>query len=137
MFKKYISFGLALLLIMSISLTSFAANSKNQRSDYDEYIKFVERGILAEDITFEYWKQLMETSYALEEILEASGEFILVYDSTGRATFPPYSLTKGDVFITNGTVRRHIVGGANRTLFSVDLPPRWCRTGTCRRLQSE
>ena len=53
MFKKYISFGLALLLIMSISLTSFAANSKNQRSDYDEYIKFVERGILAEDITFE------------------------------------------------------------------------------------
>ena len=35
------------------------------------------------------------------------------------------------------SVRRHIVGGANRTLFSVDLPPRWCRTGTCRRLQSE
>ena len=28
------------------------------------------------------------------------------------------------------TVRRHIVGGANRTLFSVDLPPRLCRTGT-------
>ena len=35
------------------------------------------------------------------------------------------------------TVRRHIVGGKNRTLFSVDLPPRWCRTGTCRRLQTE
>lgn len=28
------------------------------------------------------------------------------------------------------SVRRHIVGGANRTLFSVDLPPRLCRTGT-------
>ena len=28
------------------------------------------------------------------------------------------------------TVRRHIVGGANRTLFSVNLPPRLCRTGT-------
>ena len=27
-------------------------------------------------------------------------------------------------------VRRHIVGGANRTLFSVDLPSRLCRTGT-------
>lgn len=27
-------------------------------------------------------------------------------------------------------VRRHIVGGANRTLFSLDLPPRLCRTGT-------
>lgn len=35
------------------------------------------------------------------------------------------------------TVRRHIVGGANRTFFSVDLPPRLCRTGTCRRLQTE
>lgn len=34
-------------------------------------------------------------------------------------------------------VRRHIVGGANRTFFSVDLPPRLCRTGTCRRLQTE
>lgn len=31
---------------------------------------------------------------------------------------------------TEDTVRRHIVGGANRTLFSVDLPPRLCRTGT-------
>ena len=35
------------------------------------------------------------------------------------------------------TVRRHIVGGANCTLFSVNLPPRLCRTGTCRRLQTE
>ena len=32
------------------------------------------------------------------------------------------------------TVRRHIVGGANRTLISVKLPLRLCRTGTCRRL---
>ncbi len=31
---------------------------------------------------------------------------------------------------TYESVRRHIVGGANRTLFSVDLPPRLCRTGT-------
>lgn len=34
-------------------------------------------------------------------------------------------------------VRRHIVGGANRTLISVTIPPRPCRTGTCRRLQTE
>ena len=33
-------------------------------------------------------------------------------------------------------VRRHIVGGANRTLFSVNLSPRLCRTGTCRRLSA-
>ena len=35
------------------------------------------------------------------------------------------------------SVRRHIVGGANRTLISVLLPLRLCRIGTCRRLQTE
>lgn len=35
-----------------------------------------------------------------------------------------------NMFGTWWSVRRHIVGGANRTLFSVDLPPRLCRTGT-------
>ena len=34
------------------------------------------------------------------------------------------------------TVRRHIVGGANRTLISVATPPRSCRIGTCRRLSA-
>ena len=38
---------------------------------------------------------------------------------------------------TMHTVRRHIVGGANRTLISVKLPLRLCRTGTCRRLLAE
>lgn len=35
------------------------------------------------------------------------------------------------------TVRRHIVGGANRTLISVKTPLRLCRTGTCRKLSAE
>lgn len=34
-------------------------------------------------------------------------------------------------------VRRHIAGGANCTLISALSPPRLCRTGTCRRLQTE
>ena len=33
-------------------------------------------------------------------------------------------------------VRRHIVGGANRTLISVETPLRLCRIGTCRRLSA-
>ena len=37
----------------------------------------------------------------------------------------------------NTTVRRHIAGGANCTLISALSPPRLCRTGTCRRLQTE
>ena len=53
--------------------------------------------------------------------LEASGEFILVYDSTGRATFPPYSLTKGDVFITNGTSSAGILGHAGIAISSDEI----------------
>ena len=34
------------------------------------------------------------------------------------------------------TVRRHIVGGINRTLISVKLPSQLCRTGTRRRLSA-
>lgn len=33
-------------------------------------------------------------------------------------------------------VRRHIVGGANRTLISAETPLRSCRIGTCRRLSA-
>ena len=33
-------------------------------------------------------------------------------------------------------VRRHIVGGANRTLISVETPLQLCRIGTCRRLSA-
>ena len=35
------------------------------------------------------------------------------------------------------SVRRHIVGGVNRTLISALSPLRLCRIGTCRRLQTE
>lgn len=41
------------------------------------------------------------------------------------------------ISISSFIVRRHIVGGANRTLISASLPLRLCCTGTCRRLQTE
>ena len=34
------------------------------------------------------------------------------------------------------SVRRHIVGGTNRALISVETPIRLCRNGTCRRLSA-
>lgn len=37
---------------------------------------------------------------------------------------------------TNVIVRRHIVGGANRTLISVETPVRLCHIGTYRRLSA-
>ena len=37
---------------------------------------------------------------------------------------------------TGYIVRRHIVGGTNRALISVETPIRLCRIGTCRRLSA-
>ena len=47
-----------------------------------------------------------------------------------------HSITK--LSMENGhIVRRHIVGGANRTLISVKTPLRLSRTGTDRRITAE
>ena len=53
-------------------------------------------------------------------------------DSMERSCFFP-DKKRTDVYF----VRRHIVGGANRILISVLLPPRLCSTGTCLRLSAE
>ena len=45
---------------------------------------------------------------------------------------PAYHMNKGSWI----TVRRHIVGGTNRALISVETPIRLCRIGTCRRLSA-
>jgi len=119
MFKKYFSFILALVMIMTMSVTAFAASPDKTEVEYNEYVQLVKQGVLAEDITFEYWKQLKETSYALEKALEASDEFTLVYDSTDtRGTYSTYSLTKGDVFITSGTSSAGILGHAGIAISS-------------------
>ena len=61
------------------------------------------------------------------KVKELIKEYVRIYghNEWGVATYD------GNIgLINNYIVRRHIVGGANRTLFSVDLPPRLCRTGT-------
>lgn len=117
--KKVISMILSFVLLLSGSVTAFAASPDKTDAEYNEYVQLVEQGVLAEDITFEYWKQLKETSYALEEALEASNEFTLVYDSTDtRSTYSAYTLTKGDVFITSGTSSAGILGHAGIAISS-------------------
>ena len=44
---------------------------------------------------------------------------------------PPYTILNGKFLVGRVLgVRRHIVGGANRTLISVKTPSRSCRIGT-------
>lgn len=64
------------------------------------------------------------TKWSLEKNSEAEEFYTLRISGNGRMADFTISNTE------DNSVRRHIVGGANRTLFSVDLPPRLCRTGT-------
>ena len=45
-------------------------------------------------------------------------------------------LSDEEIEVALRSVRRHIVGGANRTLISAETPLRSCRIGTCRRLSA-
>lgn len=111
MFKKCLSFILAIVMILAMSVTASATTTNGPSTEYNEYVQLVSQGVLAEDITFQYWKHLKETSYALEEALESSNDFTRVYDSTDpRSASSTYTLTKGDVFITSGTSSAGITG---------------------------
>ena len=57
----------------------------------------------------------------------------LLYANSGNAC-AMYGCNNALIYAN--TVRRHFVGGANRTLISVETPPRSCRIGTCRRLSA-
>ena len=96
-----------------------------------------------------------------EALLEASGileyEKVQIVDVNNGSRFETYTIagergsgmiclngaaarcvSTGDkIIIMAYAVRRHIVGGANRTLISALSPLRLCRTGTCRRLSAE
>ena len=49
MFKKYLSFILALVMIMTMSVTAFAASPDKTEVEYNEYVQLVKQGVLAED----------------------------------------------------------------------------------------
>lgn len=122
MFKKCFGFILAVLMVSTLSVTAFGANTVEMSDEYKQYVQLVDQGVLSGDITFEYWKQLKAESLALEEALASSSEFTLVYDST-TTTFATssYSMEKGDVFITNGTSSAGILGHAAIAIDDVDI----------------
>ena len=94
--------------------------------------------IIAERLAYvidKKWFLVVLIIYAIERVFE-----MFVYQMNVlffHRLIPEYmEKTEREKKRTEHGVRRHIVGGANRTLFSVDLPPRLCRTGTCHRLQT-
>ena len=118
--KKYLSLILALVMILSISGTSHAAETKglqSESSDYQEYIQLLNVGSIDEEISYEYWKELKEYSEQLEKELESAAveEKERIAPSTG------YSMKAGDVFITNGTIASGITGHAGIAISSTEI----------------
>lgn len=120
MFKKLLSLALATIMVMMMGTTAFATEepSPNTSTDYQEYTQLINDDILGNDITFEYWQELKVRSAQLEKELENSTEFSNVYDSTLAAT---YSMTAGDVFITNGTSSFGLTGHSGIAISSTQI----------------
>lgn len=113
MFKKCIAILIFVVLLFTLSTQAAAAEVPQNPNEYNEYLGYVQQGILGEDVTFDDWKYLKNKASELEAALEASSEFDLIYDSTNpSSTYSTYTLTKGDVFITNGTSSAGITGHA-------------------------
>ena len=69
---------------------------------------------------------------------EAQIQRYIIHNVAQKHGMPNYQREMHGVFRGDvQTVRRHIVGGTNRTLISVKTTSRLCRIGACRRLSAE
>lgn len=118
MLKRILTFIMAIALMLAISVPAFASST----DEYNEYCALREKGTLAQDITFDYWKSLKDKSSALEKALENSEDFSVVYDSQNpNSVRAAYSMEKGDVFITSGTSSAGITGHAAIAISSTSI----------------
>lgn len=122
MIKKIVSLFLVTLLLLSISITASAETSEYNSEEYNEYIGYIDQGILGEDVSFEQWSFLKNQSIELEAALEASSKFGKVFDSQNSgSTYSTYTMRAGDVFITNGTSSAGLTGHAAIAISSTKI----------------
>lgn len=131
--KKVLSIALVLVLLFSFPATVFATDSYEQTNEnnesYYEYLQLVEEGILGEDISFEYWCEIVDLQSRLENLLEQSNDYHIVTEYSGvesSSTTTPHAeatptalitwvlsgIRAGDIFITNATSSSGILGHA-------------------------
>lgn len=111
MIKKFISFFTSFILITGMLFNINVFANENQGISYDEFKKAQKDGYIGEEITYEYWNNLIKLNNQLEKSLENSDNFNKIYDSSDKHSIDyqkvdvssiPY-LQKGDILITNGT----------------------------------
>lgn len=114
--KKLIALVASLYLMISFPL-DIQAMTRIPTSEkvYEEYISLLNDGVIDESVTFASWYELVLSSVALENELSSSTEYELVYNSDDpqmASVNSSYTLTAGDVFVTNATVLSDYIGHA-------------------------
>ena len=115
--------------VCNLFLRSYYAKD---REEFDEAVNICEKGFKTYELNNKEERQMtFNIVKGLTDYFKQMAEkFSLINEIDLHS---PMDIT--EVFI-DPIVRRHIVGGANRTLISVETPLRLCCIGTCRRLSA-
>lgn len=91
--RKIFSIVLVFALMFSLPMTVFADYASEMPGGineiYEEYLNLVDEGILGEDVTYEYWCELIEVQKQLEDSLEESDDFRIVAEFNGNTNCFP------------------------------------------------
>ena len=120
--KIYAFWSIVILISMMLTFTVQAIDYSEVMSEnpkYEEYVSLKEAGVIGSDVDFETWKEFLDKSSSLERELSANVALELVYDSSdphmARAN-NSYTMTTGDVLVTNGTTSSGILGHAGMVI---------------------
>ncbi len=115
-------------LSLSLCFNCLSVSAEEELSDsYKEYLQYLSEGWFGKDVSYDVWQSAVLESERLEKLLESETEdFTCVYTEYGiglNANTPPtgdgdFSMMKGDVLVTNGTVSAKIAGHAGIAISS-------------------
>lgn len=88
---------------------------------YSTYLYYVNNDYLGEDISYDEWKNLVESSYKMEDYLLNSDQFYQVYSSGSSWDYGSVSIIKGDIILTNGSETLGVVGHSGIAISSEDI----------------
>ena len=117
--KKIISTALSIIFIFSFTISGYASDINYSR--YEEYLGYIEQGILSEEISYSTWMNLINENERLEAMLEESDQFELVYSSTDPSRNSAFTMRYGDIYITNATSSAGLTGHAGIAMNDISI----------------